>query len=280
MENSKIGWTDNTFNPWIGCTRVSSGCIHCYAETLMDKRLGKAEWGPTGIRQRTSEDYWKQPLKWNRAAKESGKSIRVFCASLADVFERNDQIREWRWDLWDLVTSTPNLTWMFLTKRPENVLDMVPWYWYRKVGKDGFLSDSVAHLWPANVWIGASVEDRENADKRIPHLLNIPAPVRFLSIEPMLGPIHIQRRVDWVIVGGESGLGCRPMNIEWARDILIQCQAAGIPFFMKQLGGHPDKREGISRFPPELQVRQFPTCPEHGFEIPCFSCDMIAKGVM
>ncbi len=266
MKDSKIEWTTHTFNPWQGCTRVSPGCQHCYAETMMDKRYGKVKWGPLGKRIRTSADYWKQPLKWNREAVAAGERRRVFCASLADVFEdKPDQpeMNEWRTELFDLIYETPWLDWLILTKRPENVLRMVPWMFHHP---DFF-------GWPSNVWIGTSVENQEQADKRIPELLKIPAAVRFLSVEPMLGPVDLHSswaiggqfchkcggfgwydeddvvcprcvqpgwtthaKIHWVIVGGESGPEARPMNPDWARGIRDQCREARVPFFFKQWG--------------------------------------------
>lgn len=275
MAQTKIEWTatykeDRTvlpgfsFNPWIGCTRVSPGCQHCYAETLMADRYKKVTWGPTGERVRTSPAYWKQPLNWNREAAEAGVRRRVFCASLADVFEKKaDQWKElgdWREELWQLVQATPHLDWLVLTKRPENVREMVPF------AMEGNPYSELA--WPDNLWIGVSVENQQQAEKRIPLLLEVPAAVRFLSCEPLLGPVdlgkwmprfiswhsaggpnecehgyaagipcpHCTPRIHWVIVGGESGRGARPMHPEWARDILRQCRIAEVPFFFKQQG--------------------------------------------
>lgn len=207
---------------------------------MMDKRFGKVKWGPTGKRIRTSADYWKQPLRWNHEAATAGERRRVFCASLADVFEAKpdqvDDLRSWRFDLWNLIDATPWLDWLILTKRPENVNDIVPYSY----GDDG---------WPSNIWIGTSVENQEWADKRIPELLNIPAAVRFLSCEPLLGPVDLSEwlwadmpgnprlnRIHWVIVGGESGPDARPMHPDWAREIRDQCGEAGVPFFFKQQG--------------------------------------------
>lgn len=274
MKNSKIEWTDHTWNPWVGCTRVSPGCQHCYAETMMDKRYGKVQWGPQGTRVRTSAAYWKQPLKWNRAAAAEGVRRRVFCASLADVFEdKPDQpeLDESRRDLFNLISETQHLDWLLLTKRPENVMSMLI-----KAGR-GF------QPLPPWAWIGTSVENQEYADKRIPELLKIPATVRFLSVEPMVGPVdlsayltpkwtseerlspkhgigfpptldvvRIRPRVDWVIVGGESGHGARPMHPQWARDIRDQCENAGVPFFFKQHGEWRYR----GRFDSEMRVYQ------------------------
>lgn len=243
MENSKIEWTDHTFNPWSGCIKVSPGCQHCYAETLSN-RWGKEVWGPGPKRQRTSESYWKNPLKWNKQAAKERRRFRVFCASMADVFEDNPQLEPWRIDLLDLIQDTPRLDWLLLTKRPENVNRMIE----RATGfsESGMWFHSAPH-----VQIGTSIENQEYADERIPELLNIPARVRFLSIEPLLGPVDLEDLayeaagpewagfnplVDWVIVGGESGPGARPMHPEWARSLRDQCQGAGVPFFFKQWG--------------------------------------------
>lgn len=253
MKNSKIEWTDHTFNPWVGCTRVSPGCQHCYAETLMADRYKKVKWGPQGARVRTSAAYWKQPLKWNREAEAAGVRRRVFCASLADVFEdKADQAYEmanWREELWNLVQATPWLDWLVLTKRPENVRPMVPF------AMEGNPYSELA--WPHNIWIGTSVENQQQADKRIPELLRIPAVVRFLSVEPLLGPVDLSNyqpfiqndprpyrraagilsgHISWVIVGGESGPDARPMHRDWARSVRDQCVEAGVPFFFKQNG--------------------------------------------
>lgn len=249
-ENSKIEWTTHTFNPWIGCTRISGGCLHCYAETLMDHRYGKVKWGPQGERIRTSETYWKQPIKWNREAKEQGRRARVFCASLSDVFEFHPGLAVIRHDLWTLIEATPNLDWLLLTKRPENVLGMVPFQWQNN--------------WPRHVWLGTSVEDQKTADKRIPELLKVPAMTRFLSCEPLLGHVDLRHihaeglveidaltgdhgvnrplqgrsdaRIHWVIVGGESGPEARPLNPAWATSLRDQCVATGTAFFFKQHG--------------------------------------------
>ena len=244
MKDSKIEWTHHTFNPWIGCTRVSPGCVNCYAETMMADRYKKVKWGPTGERKRTSADYWKQPLKWNREAAAAGERRRVFVASLADVFEdkpdQRAEMDEWRDALFHYPILYDNLDWLFLTKRPENVMGMVHSLWLEK----GF---------PPNVWIGTSIENQEYADKRIPELLKIPAAVRFLSVEPLLGPVDLNGfdndgmpwleprgyegyNIDWVIVGGESGHNARPMHPDWVRSIRNQCQDAGVPFLFKQWG--------------------------------------------
>ncbi len=279
-ENSKIEWTDSTFNPWIGCTKVSPGCAHCYAETLMDTRYGRVKWGKGNPRQRTSEANWNLPLKWNRdagralenwkTAVENGAGMemphrpRVFCASLADWLDDEVPI-EWLADLLTLIHDTPNLDWLLLTKRPENWYSRIKQVSQHLVGKlpsDVFywLADwrEGRNFIPHNIWIGTTVEDQERADQRIPALLKIPAAVRFLSCEPLLGPVDLWGAryphagggqcgaisswhkegdgIHWVICGGESGKDARPMHPDWARSLRDQCQAAGVPFLFKQWG--------------------------------------------
>lgn len=265
-ENSAIEWTDHTFNPWIGCSKVSPGCKHCYAETLMDTRYGRVKWGVNGTRVRTGPDNWKKPERWNRQAEAEGRRARVFCASLADVFEDRPELVEWRADLWALIEATPSLDWQLLTKRPEN-RHMFPYRWLEEV-------------FPPNVWIGTSVENQEAADERIPELLKIPAAVRFLSCEPLLGFVDVvswlgtghpefDPGVDWVIVGGESGPKARPFDLGWAESIEQQCAHASVACFVKQLGdravrnGHSygaraKKGGDWDEWPADLRVRQFP----------------------
>lgn len=321
MENSKIEWTHHTFNPWIGCTKVSAGCTNCYAEADMDKRRKRAQWGPHGTRTMTTHQYWQKPFAWDRAAKRDGVRCRVFCASLADVFEQtNIQVTSWdgkelwfprnwkgcvyepgarhyfmqyeidtlfdqphesflpttlqdlRIDLFRLISLTPNLDWLVLTKRPQEVRPFYDWIsgnerrWV--LGLDGHAN--IGAQWPPeNVWIGTSVEDQETADERIDALLRITAAVRFVSYEPALGPVDFSRFVfdreaeirklmygamacnrdqadsmvseslDWVIVGGESGPGARAFDLAWARSTVKQCKAAGVACFVKQLGACP-----------------------------------------
>ena len=249
-ENSKIEWCDHTWNPWIGCTKVSPACDHCYAETFVSGRMGKPElW--QGQRHRTAPSTWRQPLAWNRKAAKDGRRARVFCASLADVFD-NQVPGEWRADLWQLILATPNLDWLLLTKRPQNLARMLPCHFKRDL---------------PNAWLGTTVENQEEAERRIPHLLASHASVHFLSCEPLLGPIDLTRipmphdggrvmsalhgheiagmvgncvgwipQIDWIICGGESGPGARPMHPDWARSLRDQCKAAGVPFLFKQWG--------------------------------------------
>lgn len=254
-QNTKIEWADHTFNPWVGCQKVGPGCDHCYAEGWA-KRSGLVQWGPGADRRLTSTANWRQPLKWNAQAKASGQRARVFCASLADVFD-NAVRPEWRSGLWDLIEQTPHLDWLLLTKRPGNIAGMLPVTW----GPRGW----------HNVWLGCTVVNQAEADRDIPKLLAVPARVRFLSIEPLLGPLRlpwahedetlgipddagnlhpmpapfVQRvfndtlgipQINWIITGGESGPKARPMHPDWARSLRDQCQAAGVPFLFKQWG--------------------------------------------
>lgn len=245
MKDSKIAWTHHTFNPWIGCQRVSPGCEHCYAEAQDERwRPGKTRWGPKAERTRTSPSYWKQPIAWNRAAENAGDRHRVFCASLADVFEDRPELAPWRRELFDVIDRTPSLDWLLLTKRPENIDRLWP---------DGLPPPSVRG-WP-NVWLGTTVEDQRRAEERIPELIKVPAAVRFLSCEPLLGPLDLDQwmdedrlgfvnsEIDWVIIGGESGHYAREFRVEWARDLIWQCRNGGrsvepVPF-VKQLGAAP-----------------------------------------
>ena len=173
-KNSPIEWTDHTFNPWWGCSKVSPGCTNCYAETW-SKRTGRTLWGPVAERRFFSEKHWQQPVKWNADAQAEGKPKRVFCASMADVFEARKDLEDWRRRLWALVRSTPWLDWLLLTKRPQNVEGMVPW------GRN----------WPDNIWLGTTVEDQTRAVERLPVLLKHPAKCRFLSCEPLLAGVDL-----------------------------------------------------------------------------------------
>lgn len=224
-EETAIAWTDHTYNPWWGCVNVSPGCDHCYAETFA-KRTGHDVWGKDSGRRFFGEKHWNEPLKWTG---------RVFCASMADVFEMNHVLDDERERLWSLIDATPHLTWQLLTKRPENVLRLAP---------DRWLED-----WPAHVWLGTTVEDQVRANIRIPRLLNVPGvAVRFLSCEPLLGPVVLSPwlnvGIGWVIVGGESGPGHRPMDLDDARIIRLECAMAEVPFFFKQVGGRTPKAGG------------------------------------
>lgn len=320
--NSKIEWTDHTFNPWRGCQHavqaggeIHPACEHCYAETLSKRNpavLGR--WGADGTRVMADHKMWREPLKWNAASAAAWPDVRkrVFCASLADVFEdwegpvmdhrgemllrcdgcgaiyRDDaasdsescekcnrfkQRMEWltlndlRRDLFALIDYTSWLDWLLLTKRPENLRRMWP---------GGY--DEVRR---SNVWLGTSISDQATADKWVPKLLECRdlAPVLFLSIEPLLGPVDLDKflpaagpkgwrnelGIDWVIAGGESGPQARPMHPDWARGIRDQCQAAGVPFFFKQWGEfiHSSQLPYTleSRAPGELHYHNEPGAP-------------------
>jgi protein gp37 len=273
---TKIEWTDHTFNPWWGCSRVSPACRFCYADSTA-QRWGHELWRRNGERRMLSETNWQQPLKWNREAERTGVPAKVFCASMADVFEDHPALAEPRKRLWGLIEATPWLRWQLLTKRPENVTEMVPW-------GGGF---------PPWVWLGTSAEDQRRADTRIPVLLGIPAKVRFISAEPLLGPVNLVSggvqavpgppggwdgcpasqqhgaagcaHLDWVIVGGESGSRPRPMELSWANAIVAQCRAAEVPVFVKQLGSVLGRQLGAGpkggdwdAWPADLKVREFP----------------------
>ena len=289
--HTAIGWTDHTFNPWWGCTRVSPGCQHCYAETFA-KRTGNAVWGKEAPRRFFGDKHWAEPLRWNAEAERSGRPALVFCASMADVFEDRPDLGGERERLWGLVASTPSLIWQLLTKRPENVLRLVPVAWTEWADAFGERHEP---RWPANVWMGTTVEDQQRAEERIPRLLEIPAPVRFLSCEPLLGHVDLNPP-GWLVppaivcgpvdrtkpevrtaiaqvlraagddpvdvaaahpfAGGESGPGHRPLDVDHARAIRDQCVAAGVPFFFKQVGGRTPTAGGH-----ELDARtiqQFP----------------------
>jgi len=280
VKDSKIEWCDHTFNPWIGCTKISPGCENCYAEARDKRFTDGSHWGPRAPRRRTSAANWMQPIKWNRDAVGISHAIcpkcgwqgqyqdvcptpdcltfgsemekrppRVFCASLSDWLDDKVPI-EWFADLLSLIYFTPNLDWLLLTKRPENFMSRIFEAW-----NDASMSAPVYSMskdWdrgtaPQNVWIGTTVEDQERADQRIPELLKIPARIRFLSCEPLLGPIEFgstdffdcmgHPMIQWVICGGESGQKARPnMHPEWPRSLRDQCKDAGVPFLFKQWG--------------------------------------------
>lgn len=269
-ENSAIEWTDHTFNFWEGCQKVGPGCDHCYAEAR-NARFGGGvapNWGPGAPRRLTSPANRRKPLRWQadaaRFRAEHGRRQRVFCASLADVFD-NAVDPAWRRELFDLIEATPDLDWLLLTKRIGNVRPML----WEEMGRDAC---------PLNVWLGATVVNQAEADRDVPKLLAAPAQARFLSMEPLLGPVDLRAipipdcpafdctdvkldtltgyhrgvprlsgrpvrslppivsGLDWIIVGGESGPGARPMHPNWARSLRDQCAAARVPFLFKQWG--------------------------------------------
>lgn len=277
-EQSKIEWTHHTFNPWWGCVRVSPACEHCYAETFA-KRVGQQVWGARAPRREMSEQHWAQPLRWDAKAEAAGERHRVFCASMADWAERHADpvVNAWldaqRARLFALIERTRNLDWLLLTKRPENILDMVPGAWRTGGG-------------PRNVWLGTTAENEQYAARRIPALVearaNICAPVAFVSYEPALGqvdwsaymePIIISgiafRGINWLIVGGESGAGARAFHTEWAEDAVLAARQHGVPVHVKQMGARPmragmvvqlvDRKGGDwMEWPRPLRVREYP----------------------
>lgn len=259
--NSHIQWCDHTFNSWWGCQKVSDGCKFCYAENLSE-RYGHDVWGLTAPRRFFGDKHWNEPRLWNRRAIMEERRPRVFCGSMCDVFEDRPDLYEQRARLWELIEETTELDWLLLTKRPENAISFAPARW----GENG---------WPGNVWMGTSAEDQTSYDLRVDGLMKVPATVRFISAEPLLAPIDlgllgtvpktiserycaVYDMIHWVIVGGESQPGCRPMNLEWARDIVRQCREAGVAVFVKQLGGHPNSRNDPNSWPLELRVREYP----------------------
>lgn len=227
-ENSKIEWCDHTFNAWWGCEKVSAACKNCYAETR-DARFGGKHWGPGSDRKVMSDKYWEQLGKWHLVAEMAGTRPRIFVNSMSDLFEDHPQVIAARYRLFMQVEQLISLDFIFLTKRPDNVMRMVPESWHR--------------AFPKNVLMGTTVEDQETADKRIPILLSIPSTVHFLSCEPLLSFITIPSgamegpsSIDWVICGGESGRLARPMHPSWAIWLLRQCSENDILFFFKQWG--------------------------------------------
>lgn len=223
---TQIEWTDRTFNPWTGCTKISPGCDHCYAEGW-SKRSGHVKWG-NHPRKRTTEAYWKAPLAWEQQAAEfgalHGRRQRIFCASLADVFD-NKVDPTWRTDLFGLIRQTPSLDWQLLTKRPQNIVKMLPADW----GPRGW----------RNVWLGFTAEDQERFDQRKRFIGAVPATVWFVSYEPAIGPLRIKAgdpSPDWLIIGGESGPGARPLEPVWVRNILHDCRDRDVAPFFKQWG--------------------------------------------
>lgn len=224
-EITAIEWCDHTFNPWIGCTKISPGCDNCYAEALMDTRYGKVQWGPHGQRVRTAPGNWAKPKAWNRAAIAAGTRPFVFCASLADVFD-NQADPEWRAELFALIRATPALTWLLLTKRIGNAIGM---------------SEAAGGL-PWNVGLGATFPNQQDYDRDISKLHHakktLGALFSFGSFEPLLSAIDGEGMLpDWVIVGGESGKSPRPMNLDWARSLKQQSEQQGCVFNFKQAGG-------------------------------------------
>jgi len=294
-ETTRIEWCDATWNPWIGCTKISPACDHCYASVSTPARSMRIVWGAGQSRHRTSAGNWKLPERWNKqvfaecpecgwrgeqrnaicgcdcpSCMQPGVLVsarrRVFCASLADVFD-NEVPAQWRIGLMKLICETPHLDWLLLTKRIGNASAMLETA-FRAVHhqREGW-ADNI----PPNVWIGATICNQEEADRDIPKLLTVPAVRHFLSMEPLLGPVQLPEvfmkrlhfdgkdhdypdnagMINWVIVGGESGHKARPMHPDWAYSLQEQCKESGVPFFMKQM----TKKAEI---PADLMTRWFP----------------------
>ena len=253
-ENSKIEGTHHTFNIVWGCAKVSPACTHCYAEAWA-KRTGHDVRGVNAPRKVMSAHYWRQPLKWNAAAERAGERRRVFCSSMADVFEDHPTLHGERKRLWELIEQTPWLDWLLLTKRPENIRGSVPTSWLRSPLR--------------NVWLGTTIESQEYLERRAMALLSTPARVHIFSCEPLLGPLDIKGfRPAWVICGGESGGKARPMHPDWARSLRDQCQAKGVAFHFKQWGDLVDVDTAIKAhgFNPYTEHPAFYTIP--GYALP------------
>lgn len=244
---TSIEWTDHSWNPWIGCTKVSDGCRNCYAEQLVTTRMGR-KWGVGAERRRTSAENWKEPVRWANAARRLGRRDKVFCASLADVFDFEGNI-EARRDLWKLIGDTCDvLDWQLLTKRPERINSVLC--------DDGLNLGFFQHT---NCWLGTSVEDQKNM-WRLASLLGVDAKFLFISAEPLIGPLEIEPVLggfDWLICGGESGAQARIMKPEWARSLRDQCAATNTAFFCKQMGSVFGPHKGHD-LPDDLNIRQFP----------------------
>ena len=246
MENSEIAWTDNTFNPWEGCAKISPECDNCYA-SRRDTWIHKgAHWGANAGRRQMSHAYWQKPFKWDRDAQQAGIRSKVFCGSLCDWAD-NKAPAGARDSLFDLIDQTEYLDWLLLTKRAGNITSYLPDGWYNG--------------WE-NVWLGVTAGDRDHGLDRIDTLRRIPAKVRFLSMGPLLEDMGVLdlTGIHWVIVGGESGPGARTMDLKWAHAIRNQCFEQNTAFFFKQMSEHDRKEDfrDFYRFPVGLQIRQFP----------------------
>jgi protein gp37 len=245
-EKTNITWCDATFNPWIGCTKVSQACDFCYAEAMMDKRYGRVQWGPGNDRKRTSASNWHQPVRWNKAAVAAGTRPFVFSASLADVFD-NEVDELWRRDLFALIEATPQLVWLLLTKRIGNVLKMT----------DPLRGNPCL---PRNAAVGATMENQEVYDRdrmKLDDVKRARAPlVTFGSFEPLLGPVILDRYApSWIIAGGETDQGgCRARETDPAdfRRLRDWCAREKVPFHLKQM----TRKQPI---PADLQIRERPT---------------------
>lgn len=233
-KDSGIEWTHHTFNPWWGCAKLSPACAHCYAETWA-RRVGMHLWGGDAPRRFFTENHWRDPLRWNAESRRLGVRARVFCASMADVFEPRTDLDPWRERLWGLIENTPHLDWLLLTKRPGHIKHVYPW----------------TNTPRENVWLGTTAENQRWASRRIERLLTVKAHVRFLSCEPLLSAIDLRawlqkNQISWVIAGGESGREARPTHPNWVRSLRDQCETHGVPFHFKQWGHWSPEAQGES----------------------------------
>lgn len=271
-EETKIQWCDHTLNVWIGCTKVAAECENCYASvntfTRFQRSKGRELWGPRGARHIVADATVNKVYAWNKAAIAAGDRRRVFCSSLSDVLEDRRDLDAPRARLWRMVEECQGLDFLLLTKRPANFATLTPESW--RTG-----------AWPANAWAGTSAGCRKTAADAVPKLLAaaVPAPVRFVSYEPALEAVDFapwlsgQTRLDWIIIGGESGPRSRPFDLAWGRTVLAQCRAAGSSPFFKQTGEQPrgpenelvqihDRKGGVlDELPPDLRVREWPVTP-------------------
>ncbi len=278
--STKIEWADSTANLWMGCTKLSPGCDHCYAEADSDHRKHRVQWGPHGARSyvKTGWNLLRQMQRRagnnNGVDPELGRKRRIFVNSLSDFFDNHRSII-WRHEAFRLFEACPDVIIMLVTKRPENVVRMVPASWLTPNG------------WPQHVWLLASAEDQARYDHRWPILRDVPGvAVRGLSLEPLLGPIVLRDllHLDWAIVGGESGAGARPIHPAWVRDLRDQCSVADVAFLFKQWGdflpeGQLD-RDGFGWAPgQDGRVHWWMPEPLFGTVLPDAACSIrIGKG--
>jgi protein gp37 len=283
-EHTRIAWADGTFNSWWGCTRITKACKNCYAEA-QSRRFGESVWGDNAPRRFFGDKHWNEPIRWNRKAEKEGVQRRIFAGSMCDVFEDRRDLFFPRMRLFRLVEDTPFLTWMFCTKRPQNYHRLLPASWLGGPRP--------------NVWLLATASDQDEFDTAANELIRVPAMVRGISVEPMLGPIsraqqwmqrgwfrspcpaHTKRfelecvdcirqptqdlpRINWVVVGGESGPGARPVQSSWVRALRDQCADTRTAFFFKQMGsrGHKGKGAELTDIPEDLQIKEFPQCED------------------
>lgn len=266
-ESSRIGWTDHTFNPWWGCTKVSAGCANCYADRIAH-RYGFNVWGADADRRSISDATWENPIRWNAEAGRTGRRARVFCGSMCDIFEDRRDLDDHRLRLFDLIAKTPNLDWLLLTKRPHKITSLIARCMVANSPHDRFDGRVMLAKWidgkpPAHVWIGTSAEDQATFDERMPELAAQPAALRFVSVEPMLAPItldHAKAIPDWLIIGCESNSGRagRVCLLPWIERLLNDSRTLEIPVFVKQIEIAGRVVESVGRFPERLRVREYP----------------------